>query len=101
MAGHVEQYAAQTGKPVAEVMRRFGLTEPKIPEGFEDVWAWFWELHEARGSTGFGPQPLTFADMAGWAAMSGIALSPWLGKVFRRMDRAWLDEYAKAQKEGK
>lgn len=98
MAAHVEQYAAQTGLPVADAMRRFGLDQPDIPEGFEDVWAWFWELHQARGHTGFGPLPLSWADMAAWAAVSGIGAAPWLIWLFRAMDRAWLDEYARAQK---
>lgn len=102
MAGHAAQYAAQTGQPLEEVMRRFGLEEPEIPEGFEQVWAWFWELAQGRGSTGFGPLPLAWADMTAWAHMGGIELAPWLGKLFRRMDLAWLDEYARAQpKKGK
>lgn len=101
MSGHVAQYAAQTGQPVEEVMRRYGLEEPEIPEGLEDVWEWFWELHQGRGSSGFCPLPLSWADMHAWACMSGIALAPWLCRMLRRMDMAWLDEYARAHKKGK
>lgn len=98
MAAHVEQYAAQTGLAVPEVLRRFRLEQPAIPEGFEDVWAWFWELHQGRGHTGFGPLPLSWGDMAAWAGISGIRAAPWLIRLFRAMDTAWLDEYARAQK---
>lgn len=99
MGAHVEQYAAQTGESVACAMQKFGLEQPEIPEGFEVVWNWFWELHQGRGHTGFGPLPLGFADMAAWAAISGIELSPWLASALRSMDLAWLDEHAKAQKQ--
>lgn len=98
---HAEQYAAQTGQDLGGVLARLGLEEPEIPEGFEPVWEWFWELASGRGHTGFAWLPLSWADMDAWARISGIDLQPWLAGIFRAMDRAWLAEAARQQKKGK
>ena len=101
MLTHAEQYAAQTGQDLGGVLARFGLEEPEIPEGFEVVWEWFWELASGRGHTGFAWLPLSWTEMDAWARMSGVDLQPWLAGIFRAMDRAWLAEAARQQKKGK
>lgn len=99
MLAHAEQYAAQTGRELEDVLESFGLTQPEIPEGFECLWQWFWELSAGRSNNGFGPLPLTWPDMAAWAEAGGIDLQPWQTAVFRAMDAAWLQEAAKQQKD--
>lgn len=101
MLAHAEQYAAQTGLDPDEALTLFGLEAPEIPEGFEPVWAWFWELASGRGHTGFAWLPLSWTEMDAWARMSGIDMQPWLAGMFRAMDRAWLAEAARQQKKGK
>lgn len=99
MLFHAEQYAAQTGAALEDVLARFGLEQPEIPEGWEHVWQWFWELSGGRGHNGFGPLPLSWADMAAWSRICGIELQPWQAAIFRAMDAAWLNEAAKQKKD--
>ena len=80
---------------LAEALERFGMELPDVPEGFEHLWDWFWELASGRGSNGFGPLPLSWESMAAWAGIAGVPLAPWLARIFRRMDTAWLSEQAK------
>lgn len=82
-------------------MRLFGLEEPQIPPGLEFVWNWFFELAAGRAHNGFAWQPITWADMAAWAAISGIRLAPWLAACFRAMDREWLKIQAEGQQKKK
>ena len=93
---HAEQYAAQTGKDIEDVLLLFDLTPPEIPDGGEMLWAWFWELASGRGSNGFGPQSLAWGDMTAWAGICGISLQPWHATILRAMDGAWLT--ARAEK---
>lgn len=98
MLAHAEQYAAQMGLALEDVLERFGLERPEIPEGWEHLWQWFWELSAGRGHNGFGPLPLTWPDIAAWAHTGGIDLQPWQAAVFRAMDAAWLKEAATQSK---
>lgn len=95
---HLEQYAEQTGKSLEEAMAKFGYEEPEIPEGFEFVWEWFFELSDARGHNGYGWNALTNAEISAWANISGIKMRPWLVKCFRAMDREWMKAQAEEQK---
>lgn len=91
---HAGQYARQTGQDLDKVLGKFGLAEPEIPPGGELYWEWFHELSAGRGSSGFGPLPLSWPDMAAWATISGIELQPWQADIFRAMDQAWLKAVA-------
>ena len=95
---HAKQYARQTGRPLDDVLTAFGLDEPEIPDGGELLWEWFWEMASGRGSSGFGPQPLSWQDMVAWASISGIELQPWQAVIIRSMDRAWLAAVAEQSK---
>ena len=94
---HARQYAAQTGENLDDVLEAYGIELPDIPDGLEWIWEWFWELSAGR-QYGFGPLPLSWADMAAWAAISGVALQPWLAGMFRRMDMAYLAEMGEKAK---
>lgn len=95
---HLEQYARQTGKSLEGVMAQFGHEEPEIPEGFEFVWEWYFELSSARSHNGFGWNAISYAEMSSWAQVSGVRMEPWLAKCFRDMDREWLKAQAEEQK---
>lgn len=81
---HLEQVERDSGFRPAE------LDTPDIPEAAEHVWRWFLELSQARGSTGFGPAPLTYQDIAAWARLTGADPSPWEIGVLKRLDVLWL-----------
>jgi hypothetical protein len=53
------------------------------------VWGWFWALH-ARRSSGFAPNPISYADIAAWAALMGARPSPWEVWLITRLDDAFL-----------
>ncbi len=60
----------------------------------EHVWAWFLELHAARGGGAgglTGPVPIGYRDIADWAALAGVALQPWEVAALRAVDAAWLE----------
>ncbi len=104
MGGHIKQYARQTSEPLEKVYEKFGYELPVIPEGFGEIWLWFWELSDGRQNSGFGPSPVSYGDMAAWAALSGLGLAPWLMRIFRAMDNEWLAaqaEEAKKRSKGK
>jgi hypothetical protein len=64
------------------------------PELASHVWEWFWDLSAARGSNGFGLNPVGFVDLAAWAAMTGAEPLEWELQALREMDRAFLSEHA-------
>ena len=98
---HVAQYAHQKGISYEEAAARFGYEPPEIPEGYELVWDWFFELAQARTHNGFGWDAITWADMAAWARITGIRLEPWLAACFRAMDHEWLKAAAEEQEKRK
>lgn len=71
-------------------MAIFGYEEPEIPEDFEFVWEWFFEISSARSHNGFGWNAISYAEISSWAKVSGIRMEPWLVKCFRAMDQEWL-----------
>lgn len=70
---------------------------PDIPPDGDVLWQWFWELSSARASSGYGPQPVGWADMAAWARLTGIDLAPWQALALRRMDETYLKTCADMQ----
>lgn len=60
------------------------------PWPLEHLWEWFAELAAARTGNGFGPNPISYAEIASWAALRCAAPSAWEVSLLRRMDSAWL-----------
>lgn len=67
---------------------------PTMPEGCETLWRNFLELHDSRGSTGWGAARVTFADMDSWQRVRGTTLRPWEVECIRKADNLWLSEFA-------
>lgn len=74
---------------------------PKLPDGCEQLWADFVSLHDCRGSTGFGPMRVTFADLDAWQRVTGNKLQAWEIDAIRRADNAYLADYAERQPKAK
>lgn len=64
---------------------------PELPRHFAHVWNVFIELHAARGSSGFGPSPISFTEIAAYRSVTGIDLSPWEVKVIRALDNLYIE----------
>jgi hypothetical protein len=43
-----------------------------------------------------GPNPIAWADLAAWAALTGTEPSPFEIRTIMAIDRAWLEEQARA-----
>ena len=67
---------------------------PPLPVGCGQLWSDFLELHGSRGSTGWGPQRITFADLRAWQEVRRVRLQPWEIDCIRRVDDIWLGEFA-------
>jgi hypothetical protein len=78
------------------------LDECEIPDEAMHIWEWFHEVHSARTSNGFGPNPIGYAEIAAWSKLSGIRPNMHEVKMLRELDRVYLEVDAKnAAKRGK
>lgn len=66
----------------------------RFPQALAYLWQWFVEICEVRGSNGFGPNCITYPDIAAWAQLTGSRPTPWDVGVLRALDRAWMTTYA-------
>jgi hypothetical protein len=69
-----------------------------MPLELSFLWDWFQELHAARGSNGWGPNPLTFSDIAAWAGLTGVAIRAPELQCLVILDRLWLQAQSEAAK---
>ena len=66
------------------------LIEPELPAVVSHVWHWFLALSGVRGSTGFGPAPIGYRDIADWSRLTGNAPTPHEVGLLRDLDAAFL-----------
>ena len=64
--------------------------EPMLPDALRYVWDWFVDLSNGRGSSGFGPNPLSWPDYDAWCRMMDIRLEKWEFAALRRLDATYL-----------
>lgn len=73
---------------------------PDLPVDMTWLWADFLQLHNSRGSTGYGPAPITFTDLAAWQSVTGLRLRPWQIDAIRRADNAFFASLPKPKGKG-
>jgi hypothetical protein len=71
---------------------------PEAPSDGAHVWLWFLDLHQGRGSNGFGGSPLSWADIKAWRDLTGTLLRPGEIQAIMALDRAWLAIQAPPEK---
>ena len=81
---HLESVERQTGRRPAE------LDGPGLPADGMHIWAWFLELSAGRGSSGFGPNPISWLDLLAWTALTGMIVRSAEVEAIMALDRAWL-----------
>lgn len=90
---------------MAAAERQLGrkVTEPgpKLPSAGRHVWQAFSELHSARSGSGFGPNPISYAEMEAWSRLTRWPLAYWEVTALRQLDEAYLTAQAKRPREGK
>ena len=72
------------------------LDGPLLPDDVTHVWMWFNDLSAARGSNGWGPNAISYQDIAAWIALTGTITRPPEIAAILMLDRLWLAEQSKA-----
>ena len=85
---HLENAAAQG-------VRNELLDGDPCPDVLAHVWRWFGELSSARGSSGFGPNPLGFAEISAWSQLLDRTPSAVEIELILRLDRQFLQTFSK------
>jgi hypothetical protein len=67
---------------------------PAIPAGMEGLWSDFMRLHRSRGSSGYGPLAISYADLAGYETIRRRRFAPWQVDAIRAADSAYLGHFA-------
>lgn len=70
---------------------------PKLSPYARHVWAFFEELHRARGYTGFGPLPISFRDIEAWQGLMGQRLDPWELRAILAIDAEYIASASKTK----
>lgn len=68
---------------------------PPFPESAFLVWGYFQDLSQFRGSSGFGPNSLTPADILAWSQLSRNRLELWEIRAISMLDAAYLSVMVK------
>ena len=67
---------------------------PPLPPALEYLWLVFLRLSNRRGGGGFGPQPISWADLSLFGRLSGMRLVPWEVELIELLDVLYLNERA-------
>lgn len=91
---HLLSIERQTG-----VRPQILLDAPPLPQGCEDLWRIFDELHGCRGSNGFGLTRISFVELDAWQRVSGAKLLPWELEAIRKADGAFMRRWNEAHRQ--
>lgn len=89
MLEHLQAIERQTGRTPQML-----LDAPRLPEGCEELWRIFTELHSCRGNAGMGPQRITYSDIDAFQRVTGTVLQPWEREAIHKADAAYLTDWA-------
>jgi len=85
MAAHLKSLERQTGR----VFQVSADEVPDVPWPVAHVWEWFVaELSPRRSSSGFGANPLSFADIEAWARLTGRRPTSFEARLLMQLDDA-------------
>lgn len=71
---------------------------PELPPEMAHVWRWFVQLHATRGHGQGGDFPITYGEMAAWAALTGARPTAYEALAIRAIDDAYLTPPAQQKK---
>lgn len=61
------------------------------------LWNAFARLHAARGSSGFGPAPISFSEIAAFDTLTAANLTAWEVEAIRALDDEYLTNRTEEQ----
>ena len=93
MLDHLLAVQNATGQPPQAL-----LDAPPCPDGCEELWRIFDELHACR-SWANGPGRITYTDLDAFQRVAGLRLQRWELDAIRRADAAYLENYAERNRE--
>ena len=68
----------------------YPVPENDIPEEFQYIWEWFWEINGMINRAGEGYcKPITAVDYKAWTEISGNIVTPTDYDILRTMDLAY------------
>lgn len=67
----------------------------------ELVWDYFLQLSNARGSNGFGGNPISYPDIAAWNELTETQVTPLEVKIIKRLDIIYLNHQVEQQQRNK
>lgn len=73
------------------------LNGPALPPALDYLWVVFRRLSNRRGSSGFGPAPISWVDIATFSQLTGVRLVPWEIECLEMLDVLHLNEKARRQ----
>jgi hypothetical protein len=65
------------------------------------IWQYFTQLSNARGSNGYGPNPISYTEIKSWNDLTQSNVSPFEVNIIKRLDIEYLNHYATKQKKDK
>lgn len=71
-----------------------------MPAECVHLWRWFVELSAARGSNGWGPNPISYLDIEAWSRLTRTIINPAEVRAIIALDQAFLTERAEADRAG-
>ncbi|WP_158673475.1 hypothetical protein [Bosea sp. FBZP-16] len=65
---------------------------PPFPSALRYLWQAFARMSSRRGSTGWGPAPLSWQDIDAFCRLSGLRFAPWEIETIEALDRLALSD---------
>lgn len=63
---------------------------PEVPYAGLRVWSIFLELNATRGAGGFGPAPISYAEIEAWSRLRREPVRPFELDIIRALDAAYM-----------
>lgn len=75
--------------------KRDDPTAPEVPFAGQRIWGIFLAVNATRGSNGFGPSPIAYAEIAAFSRLYREPIRPWELTILRELDATFLKAVAK------
>lgn len=81
MRSKLESVAKQTGREVPELENLL-----EVPDTMKFLWMYFIDLHNSRGSNGFGVNCISYTEIDAYFRLMDIKPAEWEIQVIKRLD---------------